>query len=92
MELFHNPIVVGLVGLVLPAAFVYLWNLLLPRERVYDFGYRMMSVLMAFTVERIGAEHGRKILDRLGNTLTDLTTGMRDATLGKYSARDAISH
>ncbi len=84
MEILTNPIATGIIGVIAPAAIIYLWNLFLPREKAYAFGYKLMSVIIAFSFEKIGEKHGRKIAERLCNTLTDFTRGMHDATLGRY--------
>ncbi len=82
-EIMTNPLLTGLFGVIGPTIIIYFWNLFLSRDKVYDFGYRIMSILMTFSFEKIGEKHGRKFLDKLCNTITDLTEGMRDATLGR---------
>lgn len=88
MEFLNSGWFVALSGAVGVPLIIYLWNLLLPRTKVYDFGYKMMSALMAFSFEKVGESSGRKLIISIENTLTDLTSGMHDATIGQYKGKD----
>lgn len=70
----------ALAGAVLPGLLIYLWNMFLPGDQVYSFGFRMMKVIMVFTLEKVGQQQGQKIIDRVRSTLKNLLTGMLDAT------------
>ena len=83
MEWLHNPLITGLIGVAgLPLA-MYLWNLFLPRKTVYAFGNRLGKALRLFTLEKLGDQFGSRILNTIGNTLTDLFGGISDGTSGK---------
>ncbi|MDP8239245.1 MAG: hypothetical protein P9X24_09150 [Candidatus Hatepunaea meridiana] len=70
-----NPIIPGLIGAVgIPLA-LYLFGLLLPRKRTFEWGYKVGCFLTKFGQKKLGASWG-KIEDRFASTVADFVEGV----------------
>ncbi|NQU05890.1 MAG: hypothetical protein HQ568_07340 [Calditrichaeota bacterium] len=67
------PGVIGAVGVPL---MLYMFGLLLPRERTYEFGYQAGRLLSSLGQRKIGVRKWEKIEDRIQSTAADFINGV----------------
>ena len=71
-----NELLYGLVGAVGVPLILFLWQLLLKREKVVRWGIRSGTFCRRFLSQRMGVSGGGRLIERLITTVADFTEGL----------------
>jgi len=62
---------------------MFIWGIILSRERTVIAGYSLMAFIGLFFRQKLGLASGKVVNERIGTTMDDLTFGMRLWLQGK---------
>lgn len=81
-----SEILYGLVGAIGVPALLFLWQLLLKRERVLAWGMLTGTFCRVFLRQKFGVAGGDRLLDRMTSTVADFVEGVQRGLRGDVPA------